>query len=155
MFGLVGGRIVGAILGDAYGGEVGRELGHLVVYLALWMLAWVGFAVTFPLVFVAEKRWTLIPLAVAGFVLCIPVGLGLRSLWGQPGLAIALGVVDLVDHGRPDGDDRAANARRSPRSGFARLALAVGASATVAFGGLSIWLILFPPRSAVSSSTAL
>ena len=32
-----------------------------------WMVAWVGFAVTFPLVFVAEKRWTLVPLAALGF----------------------------------------------------------------------------------------
>jgi hypothetical protein len=143
VFGLVGGRIVGAILGDAYAGEVGRELGHLVVYLALWMLAWVGFAVTFPLVFVAEKRWTLIPLAVAGFVLCIPVGLGLRSLWGQPGLAIALGVSTLLI-------TAGLMATISLRTlaiaalGFARLALAVGVSATVAFAGLSIWLNPLP-----------
>jgi hypothetical protein len=143
VFGLVGGRIVGAILGNAYAGEVGRELGHLVVYLALWMLAWVGFAVTFPLVFVAEKRWTLIPLAVAGFVLCIPVGLALRSLWGQPGLAIALGISTLLITA-----GLMATISLQTLSiaaiGFARLALAVGASATVAFAGLSIWLDPLP-----------
>ena len=146
VFALVGGRIVGGVLGNAYGGEVGRELGHLVVYLALWMLAWVGFAVAFPLVFVAEKRWTLIPLAVAGFLLCIPVGLGLRSLWGLPGLAIALGVSTVLIAG-------GLLATLSLRTlaiaavGLARLAVAVGASTAIAFGGLS--LLLSPLLAAI------
>jgi hypothetical protein len=139
VFALVGGRIVGAVLGGAYSGGVGRELGHLVVYLALWMLAWVGFAVTFPLVFVAEKRWTLIPLAIVGFVLCIPIGLGLRSLWGLQGLAIALGISTFVI-------TAGLMATISLRTlsiaavGLARLALAIGASAALAFGGLSLLL---------------
>jgi len=143
VFALVGGRIVGVVLGDAYGGGVGRELGHLVVYLALWMLAWVGFAVTFPLVFVAEKRWTLIPLAVVGFVVCIPIGLGLRALWGLPGLAIALGVSTFVIAA-------GLMATLSLRTlaiaalGMARLALAVGASVALAFGGLSLLLSPVP-----------
>jgi hypothetical protein len=139
VFALVGGRIVGAVLGNAYGGDVGRELGHLVVYLALWMLAWVAFAVAFPLVFVAEKRWTLLPLAVVGFAICIPVGLGLRSVWGLAGLAIALGVSTFVI-------SAGLLATLSLRTlaiagiGLARLALAVGASAALAFGGLSLLL---------------
>jgi hypothetical protein len=139
VFALVGGRIVGGVLGNAYGGDVGRELGHLVVYLALWMLAWVSFAVAFPLVFVADKRWTLIPLATFGFLVCIPVGLALRSLWGLPGLAIALGVSTLLIAG-------GLLATLSVRTlaiaaaGLARLALAVGASSAIAFGGLSLLL---------------
>jgi hypothetical protein len=139
VFALVGGRIVGVVLGDAYGGDVGRELGHLVVYLALWMLAWVGFAVTFPLVFVAEKRWTLVPLAVLGFALCIPIGLGLRALWGLPGLAIALGISTFVVAA-------GLMATLSPRTlliaaqGLARLAVAVGGATALAFGALSIAL---------------
>jgi hypothetical protein len=143
VFALVGGSIVGAVLGNAYGGGVGRELGHLVVYLALWMLAWVGFAVAFPLVFVAEKRWTLIPLAVVGFAVGIPIGLGLRSLWGLPGLAIGLGISTLVIAA-------GLMATLSLRTlsiaalGFARLALAVGASAAVSFGGLSLLLSPVP-----------
>jgi hypothetical protein len=147
VFALVGGRIVGVVLGDAYGGEVGRELGHLVVYLALWMLAWVGFAVAFPLVFVAEKRWTLIPLAVVGFVACIPIGLGLRALWGLPGLAIALGASTFVIAA-------GLMATISLRTlaiaalGLARLALAVGASVSLAFGGLS--LLLSPVPAAIA-----
>ena len=115
---LVGGRIMGVLLGNAYGGGVGRELGHLVVYLALWMVAWVGFAVTFPLVFVAEKRWTLVPLALIGFVICIPVGLGLRALWGLPGIAIALGIATSVIAARADLDDLDADA--GDRRGRAR-----------------------------------
>ncbi len=143
VFALVGGRIVGVVLGDAYTGNVGRELGHLVVYLALWMLAWVGFAVTFPLVFVAEKRWTLVPLAVAGFGLCIPVGLGLRSLWGMPGIAVALGISTFVIAA-------GLMATLSVRTfaiaavGLARLALAVGAAAALAFGPLSLALPRIP-----------
>jgi len=147
VFALVGGRIVGVVLGNAYGGGVGRELGHLVVYLAPWMLAWVGFAVTFPLVFVAEKRWTLAPLAVVGFALCIPIGLGLRALWGLPGIAIALGVSTFVIAA-------GLMATISMRTlaiaalGLSRLALAVGASTALAFGGPS--LVLSPPLAAVA-----
>jgi hypothetical protein len=143
IFALVGGRIVGAVLGNAYGGNVGRELGHLVVYLALWMLAWVAFAVTFPLVFVAERRKTLIPLGIVGFLLCIPLGLGLRALWGLPGLAIALGASTFVIAA-------GLMAAISPTTlaiaalGLARLALAVGVSAVLAFGGLSLLLAPLP-----------
>jgi hypothetical protein len=147
VFALVGGRIVGGVLGSAYGGDVGKELGHLVVYLALWMLAWVGFAVAFPLVFVAEKRWTLVPLAVLGFVLCIPLGLGLRSLWGLPGLALALGVSTFVIAA---GLIATISLRTLAIAtlGLAKLALAVGASAALAFGGLS--LVLAPAPAAVA-----
>jgi hypothetical protein len=143
IFSLVGGRIVGGVLGNAYGGDVGRELGHLVVYLALWMLAWVGFAVTFPLVFVAEKRWTLVPLAVVGFLLCIPIGLGLRALWGLPGLAVALGISTFVIAAGL----MATISMRTlaiAAAGLARLALAVGASTAIAFGGLSLLLSPLP-----------
>jgi hypothetical protein len=139
VFALVGGRIMGVVLGNAYGGGVGRQLGHLVVYLAPWMLAWVGFAVTFPLVFVAEKRWTLVPLALLGFGICIPLGLGLRSLWGQPGLAIAVGLSTLVIAGGL----MATLALRTlgiAALGLARLALAVGAASALAFGAPSLAL---------------
>jgi len=139
VFALVGGRIVGVVLGSAYSGGVGRALGHLVAYLALWMLAWVTFAVTFPLVFVAEKRWTLVPLAVVGFGVCIPLGLGLRALWGLPGVAVAIGLATLVI---------AAGLlwTVSPQTlaiaglGLARLALAVGSAAALAFGTLGVAL---------------
>jgi hypothetical protein len=143
VFALVGGRIVGAVLGSAYGGGVGRALGHLVVYLAPWMIAWVGFAVTFPLVFVAEKRWTLVPLAALGFGLCIPVGLGLRALWGLPGIAVAIGLATLVIAA-------GLMATVSPRTlevaiiGLGRLALAIGSAAALAFGPISLALSPVP-----------
>ena len=137
VFALVGGRIVGVVLGDAYKGEVGRQLGHLVVYLSPWMVAWVGFAVTFPLVFVAGRRKALVPLAVLGFVLCIPLGLGLRSAWGLPGIAIAVGLATLV---MALGLMAAVSMRVLAISavGVARLALAIAAASTLAFGGLSL-----------------
>jgi hypothetical protein len=143
VFALVGGRIVGVVLGDAYSGPVGRELGHLVVYLAPWMVAWVAFAVSFPLVFVAEKRWTLVPLAALGFGICIPLGLGLRALWGLQGIAIAIGLATLAI---------AAGliATISPRTlalaalGVGRIALAVGGAAALGFGALSLALSPVP-----------
>jgi hypothetical protein len=143
VFALVGGRIVGVVLGGAYAGNVGRELGHLVVYLSPWMLAWVGFAVAFPLVFVAEKRRALVPLAAGAFALCIPIGLGLRALWGLPGLAIALGVSTFVIAA---GLMAAISLRTLAIAalGFGRLALAVGAASALAFGALSLVLAPIP-----------
>ena len=146
VFALVGGRIVGAVLGGAYTGNVGRELGHLVVYLALWMLAWVGFAVTFPLVFVADKRWTLIPLAVVGLIICIPIGLGLRALWGMPGLAIALGIATFVIAAGLMATI-ALETLSIAAVGLGRLALVVGAAAALAFGPIS--LVLSPAPAAL------
>jgi hypothetical protein len=146
VFAIVGGRIVGAVLGSAYGGNVGQQLGHLVVYLAPWMLAWVGFAVTFPLVFVAEKRWTLVPLGALGFGVFIPLGLGLRALWGLPGIAIAVGLATLVIF-------IGLIWTVSPRTleiagiGLARLTLAIGAAAALAFGTLAA--VLSPVPAAV------
>ena len=143
VFALVGGRIVGLVLGDKYTGAVGREIGQLVVYLSPWMVAWVGFAVTFPLVFVAGRRRLLLPLALGGFGLCIPLGLGLRALWGLPGIAIAVGISTLaVALGL-----MAAVSMRSlviAAYGLARLALLVGAASALAFGGLSLALDPIP-----------
>ncbi len=137
IFALVGGRIVQFVLGDAYGGQVGRELGHLVAYLSPWMVGWVGFAVTFPLVFVGAKRRLLVPLAVVGFLLCIPLGLGLRSLWGLSGIAVAIGISTLlIALGLMSMIGRVALAIAA--LGLARLALIVGAASALAFGGLSL-----------------
>ena len=143
VFALVGGKIVGFILGNAYHGQVGRQLGHLVVYLSPWMVAWVGFVVTFPLVFVAGRRRTLLPLAASGFLVCIPLGLGLRALWGLPGIALAVGLATLVIA-------LGLMHAIAPRSlaiavvGLGRLALAVGGTAALAFGGLALALSPWP-----------
>jgi hypothetical protein len=143
VFALVGGRIVGFVLGSAYSGRVGRQLGHLVVYLSPWMVAWVAFAVTFPLVFVAGRRKTLVPLAVLGFLVCIPLGLGLRAAWGLPGIAIAIGLATLVI---ALGLMAAVSTRalNIAAVGVARVALAVAAASTLAFGGLSLALPAIP-----------
>jgi hypothetical protein len=146
VFALVGGRIVGGVLGNAYGGGVGRALGHLVVYLAPWMLAWVGFAVTFPLVFVAEKRWTLVPLGALGFGVCIPLGLGLRALWGLPGIAIAVGIATFVIAAGLMATI-SLETLEVALVGLGRLALAVGSAAALAFGPIS--LVLSPVPASV------
>jgi hypothetical protein len=143
VFALVGGRIVQFVLGNRYRGEVGRELGHLVVYLSPWMVAWVGFAVTFPLVFVAGRRRVLIPLALLGFAVCIPLGLGLRAVWGLSGIAIAIGLAALVI---ALGLMAAISMRALVVAavGLARLALAIAAASALAFGGLSLALPAIP-----------
>src|SRR4051794_3984097 len=143
VFALVGGRIVHLVLGEAYAGNVGRQLGLLVVYLSPWMVAWVGFVVTFPLVFVAARRRYLAPVALAALLAMIPLGLGLRSLWGMPGIAVALGLSTML----------AALGLMwaiAPRTltlalvGVARVALALGAASALAFGALSLALSPIP-----------
>jgi O-antigen/teichoic acid export membrane protein len=95
VFALVGGRVMTFVLGSAFSGNVGRDLGHLVVYLAPWMVASVAFSVTFPILFVLERSRVLIPLAIGAVVVYIPIALGLRSLFGLPGLALSLGITVL------------------------------------------------------------
>src|SRR4051794_24592078 len=139
VFAIVGGSLVQFVLGDAYSGHVGRELGHLVAYPSPWMVAWVGFAVTFPLVFVAGRRNVLVPLAAFGFLICIPLGLAFRAGWGLPGIAIAVGLATLVIA-------LGLMAALSWRSfgiavvGLARLSLVLGAAAALTFGGLALLL---------------
>jgi hypothetical protein len=134
---LVGGRIVHIILGDQYGGRVGRDLGLLVVYLSPWMVAWVGFVVTYPLVFVADRKRLLVPVALLGPVAMLPLGLGLRAAWGMPGIAIALGFSTLVIAlGLMWAIDR--RTVEIALVGIARLSLALGAASALAFGALSL-----------------
>ena len=90
VFALVGERVVSALLGDAYSGEVGRELGRLVLYLVPWMIATVAFSVTYPLLFVMERRHRLELIAVVAVVLHVPLTIALREAFGLPGIAFAL-----------------------------------------------------------------
>lgn len=146
VFALVGGRIVHVVLGNQYGGRVGHDLGLLVVYLSPWMIAWVGFVVTYPLVFVAARQRYLVPVAVAGFLSMIPLGLGLRAVWGLPGIAVAIGLATLVIAcGLMAAVDR--RTLTIAMFGVARLSLALGAASALAFGALS--LALSPPAAAV------
>jgi hypothetical protein len=85
------------------------------------------------------KRALLVPLAVVSFLLCIPVSLGLRSLWGLPGIAVAIGISTFVIVlGLMSMIGRATLAIAAV--GLARLALIVGAASALAFGGLSLAL---------------
>ncbi len=107
------------------------------------MVAWVGFAVTFPLVFVAGRRRPLIPLALLRFVLCIPLGLGLRAAWGLPGIAIAIGLATLVIAlGLMAAISKRALAVAAV--GLARLSLAIAVASALAFGGLSLLVSPIP-----------
>jgi hypothetical protein len=143
VFAIVGGRIVGVVLGKQYAGNVGQQLGHLVVYLSPWMVAWVGFAVTFPLVFVVDRRKSLVPLALVGFAVCIPLGLGFRALWGLPGIAIAVGLSTLVmTLGLLGALSRQTLAIAA--LGLGRLALLIGAASALAFGAVSLALSPIP-----------
>jgi hypothetical protein len=96
VFAIVGGRVVGFVLGSAYTGNVGAQLGHLVIYLSPWMVAAVAFTVTFPLIFVLERPRVLVPLAIGVLVLDVPLSFALRSAFGLPGLALAMGIATLV-----------------------------------------------------------
>src|SRR6185312_6405739 len=93
---LVGGRVVTALLGDAFAGDVGDELGKLVVYLSPWMVANAAFLITYPLMFVMHRTRLLIPLALAGVIVDIPISIVFRSLWGLTGVTFALGISTLV-----------------------------------------------------------
>jgi len=137
VFAVVGGRIVHFVLGDQYGDKVGRNLGLLVVYLSPWMVAWIGFVVTFPLVFVAARKRLLVPIALAGIAVMIPLGFALRAAWGMPGIAVALGLATLVIA-------LGLMWAIAPRTlaialvGLARLSLALGGASALAFGALSL-----------------
>ena len=143
VFALVGGRIVHLVLGSQYAGKVGRNLGLLVVYLSPWMIAWIGFVVTFPLLFVAERRRYLVPVALTGPSLMVPLGFALRAAWGAPGIAVALGLATLVIAlGLMWALDR--RALGIAVVGLARLSLALGSASALAFGALSLAVPAIP-----------
>jgi hypothetical protein len=144
---LVGGRVVTAVLGDAFSGNVGDELGRLVVYLSPWMVANAAFLITYPLMFVMHRTRMLIPLALAGVVVDLPISIVCRSLWGLTGVTLALGVTTLLVV-------LGLMAALSPRMlfvtavGLGRLSLLVGAATALAFGGASLVLGAVPAAAA-------
>jgi hypothetical protein len=143
VFALVGGRIVHIVLGSQYAGKVGRDLGLLVVYLSPWMIAWIGFVVTFPLLFVAERRRYLVPVALTGPAAMIPLGFAFRAAWGAPGIAIALGLSTLVMAlGLMWALDR--RTLGIAVMGVARLSLALGSASALAFGALALAVPAIP-----------
>jgi hypothetical protein len=144
---LVGGRVVAAVLGNAFSGHVGDELGRLVVYLSLWMIANAAFLIMYPLLFVMHRTRLLIPLALAGVAIDIPISIVCRSLWGLTGVTVALGVTTLVVV-------LGLMASLAPRMlllatvGLGRLSLLVGAATALAFGGASLVLGAVPAAAA-------
>ena len=144
---LVGGRVVTAALGDAYAGKVGDQLGRLVVYLAPWMVAWAAFSITYPLLFVMHRTRFLIPIAVAGVLVDIPISIAGRAWWGLTGVTFAMGVsMTLIVLGL-----MAALSRRTlmlALAGLLRLSVLVGAATALAFGGASLLLDAVPAAAA-------
>jgi len=144
---LVGGRVVTAVLGDAYSGHVGDELGRLVVFLSPWMVANAAFSITYPLLFVMHRTRLLIPLALAGVLMDIPISIAGRALWGLTGVTVALGISTLLLV-------LGLMASLAPRMlalaavGLGRLSLLVGAATALAFGGASLVLSAVPAAAA-------
>jgi hypothetical protein len=144
---LLGGRVVTAVLGDAFSGDVGEELGRLVVFLSPWMVANAAFLITYPLVFVMHRTRLLIPLALAGIAVDIPISIVCRSLWGLTGVTVALGVSTLIVV-------LGLMAALSPRMlvltvvGLGRLSILVGAATALAFGGASLVFDAVPAAAA-------
>jgi O-antigen/teichoic acid export membrane protein len=144
---LIGGRVVTAILGDAFAGDVGGQLGRLVVYLSPWMIANAAFSITYPLLFVMGRTRLLVPLALAGVAVDIPISIVGRSLWGLTGVTVALGISTLLLV-------LGLMAALSPEMlgltvlGLGRLSLLVGAATALAFGGASLVLSAVPAAAA-------
>ena len=144
---LIGGRVVTAVLGDAYSGDVGNDLGRQVVFLSPWMVANAAFSITYPLLFVMHRTRLLIPLALAGVVVDIPVSIAGRALWGLTGVTVALGIATLLLV-------LGLMASLAPRMlaltvvGLGRLSLLVAAATALAFGGASLVLSAVPAAAA-------
>jgi O-antigen/teichoic acid export membrane protein len=138
---------VTAILGDAFAGDVGGQLGRLVVYLSPWMIANAAFSITYPLLFVMGRTRLLVPLALAGVAVDIPISIVGRSLWGLTGVTVALGISTLLLV-------LGLMAALSPEMlgltvlGLGRLSLLVGAATALAFGGASLVLSAVPAAAA-------
>jgi O-antigen/teichoic acid export membrane protein len=144
---LVGGRVVTAALGDAYAGHVGDQLGRQVVFLSPWMVAWAAFSITYPLLFVMHRTRLLVPIAVIGVLVDIPVSIAGRAWWGLTGVTVAMGVtMGLTVLGLM----YALSPRMLARAvvGLLRLSALVGAATALAFGGASLLLAAVPAAAA-------
>jgi hypothetical protein len=117
------------------------------VFLSPWMVANAAFSITYPLLFVMHRTRWLIPLALAGIVVDIPISIAGRLLWGLTGVTVALGVSTLLLVLGLMG-------ALAPRMlaltavGLGRLSLLVGAATVLAFGGASLVLSAVPAAAA-------
>ncbi len=137
VFALVGARVVSAVLGDAWAGRPGHELARLVVVFSPWMVASVALTIAFPLLFVAERRQVLIPLAVVLPLVQVPLAWGLGEAFGLRGLAISLALTTFAALAVLVGG----LSRRTlvlAAVGIGRLAFVVTAAAALSFGALGL-----------------
>ena len=91
----------------------------------------------YPLLFVTQRTRLLLPIAVGGILVDIPISVALRAWAGLDGVAVALGIATLLVV-------FALMYALAPRMlflsvmGLGRLALIVGAATALAFGGASL-----------------
>ena len=90
IFAIAGSQIVHGLLGPDYGSSVGSELGRLLLLLSLWSVVSIGVAVTFPVVFVADRERGLPLLALVAVVVQVPLAFAGQVLAGLDGLALSL-----------------------------------------------------------------
>jgi hypothetical protein len=88
--------VVPLLLGPAYRGEPARELAIVVIALAPWMLASIAVTLTFPLLFVIERRRVVFPVTAAVVVLYAPAAWIGRETLGLAGIALALAVATFL-----------------------------------------------------------
>jgi len=96
VFAIAGSQIVHGLLGPDYGSSVGSELGRLLLLLSLWSVVSIGVAVTFPVVFVADREKGLPLLALAAVVVQVPLAFAGQVLVGLDGLALSLVVTTTL-----------------------------------------------------------
>ena len=96
VFAVAGSEIVGRVLGSSYGENVGSQIGQLVVALAPLMVVAVAQAVTFPVVFVAERARRLPLVALVVLIVHVPLAVVARLVAGLWGLSLALAVSTAI-----------------------------------------------------------
>ena len=111
------------------------------------MIANAALSITYPLLFVMHRTRLLIPLAVAGLLIDIPISIVCRSLWGLTGVTVALGISTTL---LVLGLMASLSWRMLTLSaiGLARLSLLVGAATALAFGGASLVFDAVPAAAA-------
>jgi O-antigen/teichoic acid export membrane protein len=92
VFAVAGAQIVEGVLGAAYRHDVGSQIGQLVVALAPFMVVSVALAVTFPLMFVAQRSGRLPLVALGVLVVHVPLAVLGQLVAGLWGLSVALAV---------------------------------------------------------------
>ena len=125
---LAGSPLVSAVLGESYLGAAGDELGRTIAAFSPWMVAAVGFAVTLPVVFVADRARALPVVALLALAVHAVLLLPAQLAFGVGGLALLLAVSTTVALA---GALHALGAARATLLALARAALVVALVALV------------------------